>query len=640
MTLIADDNADIQVDEAALATIGSNPTSDGETVTGDLDVTGAVNYAFAEGTNGAGTYGTLTITNAATGEYSYTLTSPMGSGAIPGDNVVNDVETFNYTATDANGNTVDGSITVDIKDDVPTIDATNAIGPANQNTYIGGIDIFGGADGVKGIELGVNSVKVAGNGVTFTDNGDGTGSFDYNQETYDFSLLLNNDNTYTLTLEGDPTTVTIGSSEALSFDQKGSGPTATYEVTYVDSVTGREFSATASSATDTSMPLSLLSIDGDAVTDVTLSTGGINASSGGFGIANNLLSSSYDKQDGTYETESFIYDPQDLSSSITLDFSGGGSNAFAGDDVLYLKVEGTGGTGQILINGAGEDYSWNGTTFSWDAISGNTSFGFENVTDIVSYTVNAVDLGWDPSDSIDTIQVTAGFGGADGTDSTVIKMEFGFTAMTTTTVTEEVEMGFTATVTDNDDDTDTVDFIVATDADNIIDGTDSDDYIVGGAGSDALYGGLGDDTLIYDSDDNVIDGGEGVNTLIIGVGDGETLDLGTVDLSNVSNINNIHVQLEGSATVIGSSVEEPLNHITPADVIDLTISDNNTLIIHSADGDDASGQVDVHTSFGSASEYEGGTSPEWGGIDGTYYNAYSSDGATLLIEIEEPIDVV
>ncbi|MCK4875213.1 MAG: hypothetical protein KAS26_05130, partial [Sulfurimonas sp.] len=109
--------------------------------------------------------------------------------------------------------------------------------------------------------------------------------------------------------------------------------------------------------------------------------------------------------------------------------------------------------------------------------------------------------------------------------------------------------------------------------------------------------------------------------------------LGTVDLTNVSFINNIHVQLEGNATVIGSSVED---HITPDDVINEL---SNTLIIHSADGDDASGQVDVHTSFGTASEYEGGTSPEWGGIDGTYYNAYSSDGATLLIEIEEPIEV-
>jgi hypothetical protein len=175
-------------------------------------------------------------------------------------------------------------------------------------------------------------------------------------------------------------------------------------------------------------------------------------------------------------------------------------------------------------------------------------------------------------------------------------------------------------------------------ADSTLVGDAGDDYIDGGTGSDTINTGAGNDTIVYDTVDT-IDGGDGVDTLIISVSDGDILDLGTVDLSNVSNINNIHVQLEGNATVIGSSIEEPLNHITPADVIDLTISDNNTLIIHSADGDDASGQVDVHTSFGTASAYVGGDITGLGDI-GVDYAHYSDSGATLLIEVDIPIDVV
>ena len=58
------------------------------------------------------------------GTYSYTLTRALtepdaNNGANTGDNV----ETFTYQATDANGNTATGTITVNIVDDVPTANA-------------------------------------------------------------------------------------------------------------------------------------------------------------------------------------------------------------------------------------------------------------------------------------------------------------------------------------------------------------------------------------------------------------------------------------------------------------------------------------------------------------------------------------
>ena len=99
----------------------------------------------------------------------------------------------------------------------------------------------------------------------------------------------------------------------------------------------------------------------------------------------------------------------------------------------------------------------------------------------------------------------------------------------------------------------------------------------------------------------------------------------TLDLSDVSSINTI--QLEGDATVTGSS---DLGHINPSDVLAATDSDNR-LIIQSVDGDNAADQVNVDASFGEAS-------PEF--IDGVDYAKYTDGTATLLIEIDEPIDGV
>jgi phosphohistidine swiveling domain-containing protein len=96
----------------------------------------------------------------------------------------------------------------------------------------------------------------------------------------------------------------------------------------------------------------------------------------------------------------------------------------------------------------------------------------------------------------------------------------------------------------------------------------------------------------------------------------------TLDLSHVSAINTI--ELGEDATVTGSA---DLGHITAADVMDATDLDN-TLVIHSSDGN-AHDQVNVHESFGDASTVYS---------DGQWYAEYSADGATLLVEIDPPID--
>src|SRR5205085_1785860 len=145
----------------------SNPGSAAETVTGSLAVSGATGYTPQSVTTANGIFQLN-----ANGTYTYTLTTPVdGTTADNGTNTVNGVEVFNYTAHDANGNTVNGTITINVIDDVPTAvsdtDSVKEDGPlvadGNVLTGSGGADVnvtdgvadTQGADGatVTGIKL-------------------------------------------------------------------------------------------------------------------------------------------------------------------------------------------------------------------------------------------------------------------------------------------------------------------------------------------------------------------------------------------------------------------------------------------------------------------------------------------------------
>ena len=51
--------------------------------------------------------------------------------------------------------------------------------------------------------------------------------------------------------------------------------------------------------------------------------------------------------------------------------------------------------------------------------------------------------------------------------------------------------------------------------DDVIFGMGGDDYIVGGAGEDIVFAGSGDDVVVYDSSDYLIDGGSGIDALLV-----------------------------------------------------------------------------------------------------------------------------
>ncbi len=150
--LIATNDDEVLVDEAALDTnalpdgddlvvgtvTGSLPGGAGETDASNTLVGnasggfGALTYALVSGGNAvtAGVYGSIQVNS--DGTYTYTLSKAVTTNpaADNGAQTEQNVESFTYIVTDANGNTSTGIIYIDVKDDVPTasISATQSEG--------------------------------------------------------------------------------------------------------------------------------------------------------------------------------------------------------------------------------------------------------------------------------------------------------------------------------------------------------------------------------------------------------------------------------------------------------------------------------------------------------------------------------
>ncbi|WP_299978465.1 retention module-containing protein, partial [Desulfobacula sp.] len=101
---------------------GSTDETAGDTLTADGGF-GQLSYALVTGGNSAtaGTYGTIQINT--DGTYLYTLTSPVdGPNANNGVTTEIAADSFTYEVTDNYGNTSTETITINIVDDVPTVD--------------------------------------------------------------------------------------------------------------------------------------------------------------------------------------------------------------------------------------------------------------------------------------------------------------------------------------------------------------------------------------------------------------------------------------------------------------------------------------------------------------------------------------
>ena len=208
------------MDEAGLST-GSHPgdaghpiTAEGNLTLGDPNspvVTGAVGAGGPAGTaDGAthilGAYGYLTID--AAGHYTYTLTTNELDPTIPavqGPNIEPGKDVFTYTVKDAYGNTNTSTITISIKDDVPTANADAATTDENKAvTFDVKANDVPGADGVNWTNpANVTYTSPAHGSVVYNNNG----TFTYTPNTNYYGV---DSFTYTITDgDGDKSTATV-----------------------------------------------------------------------------------------------------------------------------------------------------------------------------------------------------------------------------------------------------------------------------------------------------------------------------------------------------------------------------------------------------------------------------------------------
>ena len=146
LDLVADDRTGTLNDDLAAGNaVGSDPTADTETVSGQLAVTGATTYAIVG--SDTGSYGEIHINS--DGSYTYTLTDPVDNQphANDGSETQAAADVFTYQATDGDGNSVTGTITIDVVDDVPTA-AVSTAGFSISHDETPGVD--GDADDVAG----------------------------------------------------------------------------------------------------------------------------------------------------------------------------------------------------------------------------------------------------------------------------------------------------------------------------------------------------------------------------------------------------------------------------------------------------------------------------------------------------------
>ncbi|MGX9148263.1 beta strand repeat-containing protein, partial [Mesorhizobium sp. 128a] len=529
---LAASNDDLTVNEAALP-IGSNPSSTAETIAGTVvdNVSGGTGpYTYALLSSATGVHGTLTFN--ANGTYSYTLTSPVdGADANNGTNTVNNVETFTYQATDANGNTITNTITIDVTDDVPTLGAfMSGTIPNEIGTVNGTFALVPGADGIN--HFNITGPAITGVSYTTTVQADGTTVLlaESSSGTDIYSLTVHPDGNYTFSLITPDAATTV--TQTLTGLSPG-GPTPFLET-----------------------PNGLIEFTGNG--------NGVNSSTQGFGVDNQFI------------------DPNE---NFTMEFH---TSATAGNDAPTLNPNFIGSLNFNVNNGSGS-VSWtatnsvtnqtqNGTAtvvnghliidptidFNLISITGNADAKMRLAAVDVSQTilpsdttlhfqVNAVDGDGDVSatQSLDIHQVAASSGGSftlSGFAGTVNDVIAG------STHTDTISGGAGTDIVDYTGSLAAVSINLADDghanaaafstnpADATIGGGDAtgdtltgiegliggsgDDYLFGNVGANYLAGGLGNDTLRGEGGVDTLIGGAGNDTLVGGAGS-DTLTGGT-----------------------------------------------------------------------------------------------------------------
>jgi T1SS-143 domain-containing protein len=138
----------------------SSLTSDGEPVHTTMIGSVLVGYigAVPTSTTGTGVVFNVSLSDSGDGSYTFTL---LGNLDHPTDNGQNTLElTFNYTATDSDGDTASNNFTVDVKDDVPVVTGSISTHDVGEDGLTGANATGGSFNAVDNLSTGAVSLNV------------------------------------------------------------------------------------------------------------------------------------------------------------------------------------------------------------------------------------------------------------------------------------------------------------------------------------------------------------------------------------------------------------------------------------------------------------------------------------------------
>ncbi|MEO6563903.1 MAG: DUF5801 repeats-in-toxin domain-containing protein [Nitrosospira sp.] len=486
----------VQLDDDALS--GGNPGGTGDDADA-VNASGTLGHSFgADGgsiaylTTGApagfsyvasgndllvkqGTTTVLTLTlNTATGAYAVTQNAPIMHAAGLDEN--NQAFTINYRVTDGDGDKADGTLSINVDDDTPTLNFGNLAGTGTTAPQYGEWNGSVGADKPGNLDISLSQFQlvrpdgttIAGSSSTFSElagspnaagdylfAGSLTADFDNKVATPDttvnFTLAALHDGSYVFDLDqGFGSTITLSSANG-SLDAGGPDPVRTLTIGDEQVV----FFGVKPLTTNSEI-VSAIGLGEPDLTEAQIEAGGfsflgsanVNVSTAGIGIGNNNLDG--DTTAGiTAGDESFVVNPETLLTGmkVFIDNSVGGYNPAT--EELYYKTFYDDGTNSGNIKVLSGDLT---------AEAGGQK----------SFTIDT-----QGSKLIDSVQLTMGKG--------TVKIPVIEFIQATENLASDVKLGFAASLTDADSDTATSNFSVNLFA-NDLGGTY--DYTLLGASSD------------------------------------------------------------------------------------------------------------------------------------------------------------
>ncbi len=581
------DNQTKTVDEAALDLVqdgsdlaagnatGSNPASTNETVQGQLNVVGAVSYTLDSSTD---TFGTLQLNS--DGSYTYTLTDPFDTtpDADNGANTETGAETYAYTATDADGNTTTGTITIDIIDDVPKFTIVNdgpdpdntvtisAPNPATDTTFVEQFaDWVYGADGFQTVNVTLPSnVELASS----------------DQDTIVLNLLegadvvgiltLNADGTDSLEVvhrEGETDFIPIAATDA-----KAGGPVGSLLVDIDDNLA--DFNIVVSGSDGDGIPGEFGIPNGSSDDDL------VNTSNQGWAVKGSQGQTIEDGESILFafvsDADNTTPDPIDDFKFRTEGYTGGITVAsitvrvyLTGDLSTFDEVNLDVTSGQVLQI---TQLDWSAPAGTGDYTAGADIYGVEifSAEPDGSFRLNGIEV---------------------GEESTTPPADLAFGPIDVEIVDADGDtdsQSFNVFI-DGEDGDFVVEAIAGTSGNNILTGTAGDEMFIGGAGDDSFTGNGGSDTYVWKAGHDASPGTPTVDTITdftTGAGpDGDVLDLSDLLQGEESNpiINYLSVTNDGTDTTIEVSPagDSNVTQLIILEGVQLTDSDVGNLL---ADG--------------------------------------------------------